>query len=85
MAVVIRNDGTGLTRTVNTNEQGEYVAPELPAGTYTISVKAPGFRGAAALAFLLHVSSTEILNFQLQVGSISEQVMVNASAVQSAV
>src|SRR5215472_13168875 len=35
--VVIHSDETGSTRTVNTNSQGEYIAPELPAGTYTIT------------------------------------------------
>jgi len=82
VAVVIRNDGTGATRTVNTNQQGEYVAPGLPSGKYTLSVKAPGFKEAASMAIVLHVSSTEVQNFQLQVGSTLEQVMVNANAVQ---
>src|SRR5215472_1830064 len=66
--VVIRNDGTGSTRTVNTNGQGEYIAPELPAGTYTITVNAPGFREATATPVALHVSSTQVLNLQLQLG-----------------
>src|SRR5215472_10651398 len=80
--VVIRNDETGSTRTVNTNSQGEYVAPELPAGTYAITVNAPSFKEATATAVALHVSSTQVLNLQLQLGSTSEQVMVNADALQ---
>jgi carboxypeptidase family protein len=40
VAVVIRNDGIGSTRTVNTNQYGEYVAPVLPSGKYTLRVKA---------------------------------------------
>ena len=84
---MVRNDGTGLTRTVTTNQQGEYVAPELPSGTYTISVKAPGvkasgFKEASSTDILLHVSSTQVLNLRLQLGSITEKVMVNANAVQ---
>ena len=82
VAVVIRNEGTGSARTVNTNAEGEYVAAELPSGTYTVSVKAPGFKEAASVAIVLHVSTTEVLNIQLQVGSTSEQVVVNAGAVQ---
>ena len=35
--VTIKNDATGETRTVTTNDQGEYVAPELAAGVYTIT------------------------------------------------
>ena len=82
VAVVIRNDGTGSTRTVNTNQYGEYVAPGLTEGTYSIGVKAPGFKEVSSTAAVLHVSSTEVLNFQLQLGSALEQVMVNANAVQ---
>ena len=32
VAVVIRNEGTGSARAANTNDQGEYVAAELPSG-----------------------------------------------------
>src|SRR5215469_10151622 len=82
VAVIVRNYGTGSTRTVTTNAEGEYVAPELPAGTYTVIVKALSFKEAVSTVVELHVSSTEILNIHLQVGSTSEQVTVNASAVQ---
>jgi hypothetical protein len=82
VAVVIRNDGTESTRTVNTNEQGEYVAPGLAEGAYTITVKALGFKEISSTAIVLHVSSTEVLNFQLQMGNALEQVIVNASVVQ---
>jgi len=82
VAVLVRNEATGSTRAVSTNAAGEYVALELPAGTYTITVNAPGFKEASSSAIVLHVSSTEVQNFQLQLGSASEQVLVNASAVQ---
>src|SRR5215472_732010 len=72
VAVIVRNDGTGSVRTVNTNADGEYVAPELPSGTYTVNVKALSFKEAVSTAVELHVSSTEILNIQLQVGGASE-------------
>jgi hypothetical protein len=77
--VVVRNDGTGSTRAVNTNGQGEYVALELPSGTYVINVQAPGFKEAASLPITLHVSSTEVQNVQVQMGSVSEQVTANAT------
>jgi hypothetical protein len=73
VAVIIHNEATGLTRTVNSNVEGEYVAPEFPSGTYAVRVKAPGFKEAASTSVELHVSSTEVQNIQLQVGSTSEQ------------
>ena len=44
--VVITNTATGQERTVTTNTQGEFVAPELPVGVYQLIVKAPNFKGA---------------------------------------
>jgi hypothetical protein len=80
--VVIKNNETGLERTVTTNAQGEYVAPEIAVGVYTVTVKAPNFKESVSSNVDLHTSSTETLNIQLQVGSTSEQVTVAASEVQ---
>src|SRR5215469_9754 len=80
--VSIKNNATGLERTVTTNSQGEYVAPELAVGVYTLTVKAPNFKESVSSNVDLHTSSTEIVNIQLQVGSTSEQVTVAASEVQ---
>jgi hypothetical protein len=35
---------SGAPQTTVTNERGEYATPELPAGSYTVSISAPGFR-----------------------------------------
>jgi len=80
--VEITNSETGLSRTVTTNTQGEYVAPEIAVGTYTVTVKAPNFKESVSKNVDLHTSSTQTLNIQLQVGSTSEQVTVAASEVQ---
>src|SRR3990170_2819233 len=42
--VEVRNDGTGLVRTLSTDERGSYVAPNLPVGTYTVTVSIQGFK-----------------------------------------
>jgi hypothetical protein len=80
--VEITNTETGLARTVTTNAQGEYVAPELAVGVYDVTVKAPNFKESVSKNVDLHTSSTQTLNIQLQVGSTSEQVTVAASEVQ---
>ena len=80
--VAIKNNSTGLERTVTTNAQGEYVAPELAVGVYTVTVKAPNFKESVSSNVDLHTSSTETVNIQLQVGSTSEQVTVAATEVQ---
>jgi hypothetical protein len=80
--VVITSVATGQERTVTTNTQGEYTAPELSTGVYTVTVKAPNFKEAVSNNVEVHTSSTEVLNVQLQVGSTSEQVTVAASEIQ---
>src|SRR5579871_90924 len=42
--VVVRNTGTGLTRTVQTSSDGTYNVPELPIGTYSVTVSQTGFQ-----------------------------------------
>src|ERR1700761_7700142 len=43
-AVTATQTSTGATTTANTNANGEYVFPSLAASTYSLSVKAPGFK-----------------------------------------
>jgi len=80
--VTIVNNATGDTRTVTTNQDGEYVAVELNPGTYTVSVKQPNFKEAVSKNVVLNVSSVTVVNAQLEVGQVNEQVTVEASAVQ---
>jgi len=80
--VTITNIGTGLVRTVTTSETGEYIAPDLPNGTYRIVVNQPNFKEVVVDNIELHVASTAIANVQLQMGNIAEQVTVEANAIQ---
>ena len=41
--VLVHNDDTGTQRSLTTNNSGEYAAPSISVGTYTVSVDAPGF------------------------------------------
>ena len=43
-SVTLTNTGTGFTRAVTTNASGQYVAPAIPTGTYTIAAEKAGFR-----------------------------------------
>ena len=42
--VTVTNVATNLSVTTTTNQEGLYVARELPVGTYKISAEAPGFK-----------------------------------------
>lgn len=80
--VTITNVATGLSRTATSSEVGEYTAPDLPNGTYRIMVKAPNFMESVVDKVELHVASTALVNVQLKLGSTSEQVTVEANAIQ---
>ena len=41
--VTVTNSGTGLTRSVTTNEAGQFSVPVLPAGKYSVRVEQTGF------------------------------------------
>jgi hypothetical protein len=80
--VLITNVDTGLTRTVTSNEMGEYIAPDVPNGKYQITVKQAAFKEAVITGVEVHVASTALVNVQLQMGNTSEQVTVEANVIQ---
>ncbi len=80
--VTIVNRGTGEARVVTTNAEGEYVANDLEVGTYDVTVKKGNFKEAVSKGVDLHVASTAMVNVALQMGNVSEQVTVEANAVQ---
>ncbi|MDE3180905.1 MAG: carboxypeptidase regulatory-like domain-containing protein, partial [Acidobacteriota bacterium] len=43
-SVVVANDGTGVSVTVETNASGNYVAPHLLPGAYTVTFSKQGFQ-----------------------------------------
>ena len=44
VTVTLKQQGTGLTRTFTTDANGEYTAPSLPTGTYTVIAEISGFK-----------------------------------------
>src|SRR4051812_44146455 len=41
--ITLVNEGTGLTRTVQADANGEFTAPSLPTGHYTVIAELTGF------------------------------------------
>jgi hypothetical protein len=75
--VVAINAATGVETKTTTTNTGTYTLPYLPAGTYTIRVTAPGFRTANAENAILRVAQTQTVDIKLEVGGVSEQVVVS--------
>ncbi|PYT95368.1 MAG: TonB-dependent receptor [Acidobacteria bacterium] len=63
-----------------TDEQGQYLLPGLPVGSYQLEVKKDGFKTYTQTGIVLHVDDHVTLNAVLVVGSLSETVEVKAAA-----
>src|SRR5580693_1707849 len=80
-SITITNSETGVTRTLPSNSDGQYVAPDLHIGHYSVRVAAAGFKVAEQKGITLDVGDRSRIDFKLQLGSAQEQVTVEANAV----
>src|SRR3954465_14759694 len=80
--ITITNLDPGLTRTIPTNESGQYVLADLHIGHYTVKAESPGFKVAEQKNVVLQVGDRTRLDFQLQLGGAAETVTVEANAVR---
>ncbi len=74
--VTVRHTGTGQTRTIQTNEEGNFAVSELTPGAYEVTVEAPNFSKALVKGLELNIGVTRTLNFDLKTGQITETVEV---------
>jgi hypothetical protein len=70
-----------LTRDTVTNGDGAYTVAGLPGGTYTITVSAQGFQKFIAQKVVLDVGQKARVDVTLNVGQLSEEVVVNGENV----
>src|SRR2546423_7092186 len=80
--ITATNPATGASRTVKSSDRGEYSFADLPAGSYDISAKQANFKEYVSKGVQLFVSSTTTVNIVLAVGSATEQMTVEANALQ---
>ena len=74
------NVGTNASRNVVTNEAGAYSFPSLPPGTYTVKVEKAGFKTVIRNQIELQVQLAARVDFELQIGQVSESIEVRADA-----
>ncbi len=80
--VVATNVETNLNKATASGPDGQYRILALPAGTYKLSAQAPGFQAFTATDIDLKVNDQLRMDITLDVGSVQNQVTVEASAVQ---
>jgi hypothetical protein len=78
--VVLANAESRTERTATTGNQGEYQFLLVPPGSYTLTVKAAGFRGYEQTNLVLLVSTPATANVQLKVGAATEILTVTSEA-----
>jgi hypothetical protein len=78
--VVLANAESRTERTVTTGNQGEYQFLLVPPGSYTLTVKAAGFRGYEQTNLVLLVSTPATANVPLKVGAATEILTVTSEA-----
>jgi hypothetical protein len=65
----------GLRRTAVTDDAGRFQVAALAVGDYRIEVRASGFKTEVVESATVEVGKSLALNFRLQVGDVSEQVV----------
>lgn len=77
--ITVVDTATGATVHVKSNSQGSYTAPFLQPGVYTISAQIAGFKAYVHSGLELQVDATVKENIVLQVGSVTESVVVTGA------
>jgi hypothetical protein len=80
--VTIRDEDKKVdVRSVTTGDDGQYSAPNLPVGNYTVTVEAPNFKKSVQTNVKLDVNQRRTLDVDLEAGNIAEVVTVEADPV----
>jgi hypothetical protein len=78
--VTARLAAQNLERTTQSNSDGEYVLLNLPPGTYSIQVEAPGFAKLSQNQVVLTIGEDAQLPVTMRVAAATEEVSVEAGA-----
>jgi hypothetical protein len=70
-----------VVRTIMTNSDGDYLAPNLSPSEYSVSVEAPNFKKSVQTGVKLDVGQRRSVDIALQAGNVAETVTVEADRV----
>jgi hypothetical protein len=80
--VAVTNSQTGVARNLVADDAGEYNAPNLTPGTYTVRVTANGFQTFERQNIAVGVGQDARVDAQLAPGQVTQTVEVTANALQ---
>ena len=74
------HQGTQAARSITANASGDFEAPALPVGLYTLRAEVPGFKKYEQTNIEVTLGHVVVANVQLQVGASTEVVNVSSEA-----
>jgi hypothetical protein len=80
--ITATNTGTHFSKAVQSGPDGSFEILNLPIGTYQVTATKQSFKTFTTTEFTLTVNEIYVLNISLEVGSISEKLLVEAAPVQ---
>jgi hypothetical protein len=80
--VTATNEATGVSRSVLTNDSGDYGMVEVTPGTYSIQYELTGFKKNVQKGIIVDVNQVVTLNSTLQIGGSQEVVEVSSEVAQ---
>ena len=77
--ITLTHSETRVETRATSNDQGEFVFPQVPPGRYSLSVEATNFKKALATDLIIAVGISSRTTVVLEVGSVTEQVTITAT------
>lgn len=75
--IAVKNVNTGLERSTQASADGSYSVPELPLGTYTVTITQTGFQTWVTSNVVVDVATERRVDAQLKAGQVTERVEVS--------
>src|SRR5579871_2664697 len=76
-SVDVRNETTGASRSINTDNEGKFSAADLPAGSYSVIVSVPGFALTTRSGGQVAAGATLDVPISLSVETVATAITVN--------
>src|SRR6185503_6847143 len=77
--VEIKNADTNISRSLTTDEEGRFIAPQLQPGKYSVTIAKQGFATTQDPNVTLTVGQTLDLTFNLKISDVAETVTVTST------